>query len=85
MPAGYKNTEYGIVPNQWQIEKLKSVGSIVTGSTPLRSDDSYFNGTIPWVKTTDLNNSYITSTDEKISDKALQDTAVKLVSLILFL
>ncbi len=80
VPKGYKKTEYGIVPTQWWIKKLIDVGNIVTGSTPLRSDEGYFNGEIPWVKTTDLNNSYITSTEEKITEKALDETAVKLVA-----
>ncbi|MEZ5718916.1 MAG: restriction endonuclease subunit S [Burkholderiaceae bacterium] len=37
----------------------------------MRANEEFFvGGTIPWVKTTDLNNSFITETEEKITPKA---------------
>ena len=39
----------------WTHKKLKEDFSISSGATPRRSDKRFFdNGTIPWVKTTDL-------------------------------
>ena len=53
---------------------IKELFNVVSGSTPLRSNTSYYeNGNIPWVKTTDLNNSLINNTSEKVTDIALNN------------
>ncbi len=49
--------------------KVKDFSSVTSGSTPSRSrHKEFFNeGTIPWVKTMDLTNGPIVTTDEKIT------------------
>ncbi|HCL9884650.1 restriction endonuclease subunit S [Escherichia coli] len=61
----------------WRHVKLSDIAKIKSGSTPLRAEgERYFStaGT-PWVKTLDLNNGEIISTDEKITDTALLETS----------
>ncbi len=54
--------------NIWNKSKLGEIYEIYSGNTPSRSDNrNYQNGEIPWIKTTDLNNSIICSNEEKIS------------------
>ena len=54
--------------NTWTKSKLGELYEIYSGNTPSRSDSrNYQNGEIPWIKTTDLNNSIICSNEEKIS------------------
>ena len=56
---------------EWEEKKLKDIASISSGSTPLRSNPKFFtNANIPWVKTTDLNNSFISVTEESINSNA---------------
>lgn len=58
--------------DEWEMKIIKELFNVVSGSTPLRSNTSYYeNGNIPWVKTTDLNNSLINNTSEKVTDIAL--------------
>ena len=53
---------------EWKQKTLKEIATIKSGSTPLRANDEFFvGGSIPWVKTTDLNNSFIATTEEKIT------------------
>ncbi|MCG7884134.1 MAG: restriction endonuclease subunit S [Candidatus Thiodiazotropha taylori] len=53
---------------EWESTKLGDIASIRSGSTPLRSNSSFYSGgDIPWVKTTDLNNSFIYATEECIT------------------
>ncbi|MDS3909657.1 restriction endonuclease subunit S [Staphylococcus hominis] len=60
--------------DEWEIKIIKELFNVVSGSTPLRSNTSYYeNGNIPWVKTTDLNNSLINDTSEKVTDIALNN------------
>jgi len=64
---------------EWVKLKIKDVGQIRSGSTPLRSKKQYFqDGLISWVKTTDLNNSYIYQTEENVTQRALKETSLKL-------
>ncbi|MDI1268838.1 MAG: restriction endonuclease subunit S [Polaromonas sp.] len=59
------------VAGEWKQKTLEEIATIKSGSTPLRANDEFFvGGSIPWVKTTDLNNSFIATTEEKITAKA---------------
>ena len=45
-----------------------------TGATPRRENSEYYEGNIPWVKTTEIDNCYINSTSEHISESAIKET-----------
>ncbi|WP_419726418.1 restriction endonuclease subunit S [Terrisporobacter petrolearius] len=79
VPNGYKKSQVGVIPTEWNIRKLNSINTISTGLTPLRSKIEYFEGSIFWVKTTDLNNSNIYDTEEKITEIAMNETSLKYV------
>ena len=66
------------VPKGWVWCTLADVGKWQTGATPSRGVPTYYGGTIPWLKTGDLNDSYITDIPEFITEKALQETPVKM-------
>jgi len=52
---------------------------VTSGSTPLRSRSDYYeNGTIDWFKTGELNDWFVESSSEKITQLALQETSVKI-------
>jgi len=58
--AAYKDSPLGKIPIDWEVKKIKDIAKITSGTTPLRSELSYHtNGSVYWVKTTDLNNSTI--------------------------
>lgn len=65
--------------NKTEIIRIKDVAKFSSGATPLRAENTkYFaNGTIPWVKTLDLNNGIIEDTEEKITETALNETSCK--------
>ena len=70
--------------DDWEQRKLGKVFKTYSGMTPLRSDISNFkNPEVPWIKTTDLKNSDITSNDEKISAKAANKLKVLPVNTVL--
>lgn len=50
-----------------------------SGSTPSRGRqaDYFDDGAIPWVKTLDLNEGYVTRTEERITERALRDTSCR--------
>ena len=66
------------LPKGWEWRTLSDIGTWQSGSTPNRGVSSYYGGTIPWLKTGDLNDGYITYIPEFITKKALIETSVKL-------
>jgi len=54
--AGYKQTEVGVIPEDWDIKK---VGSICNFIVPGRNKPKVFNGDICWVTTPDLQGKFI--------------------------
>ena len=69
IPKGYKQSPVGVIPKDWEVKKLKDLGEISSGTTPSRKNEDYYtNGNIPWVKTTDLNNGAIVSTEEYVTE-----------------
>ncbi|GIN44773.1 restriction endonuclease subunit S [Bacillus paralicheniformis] len=66
------------IPESWEWVRVGDVGSWSAGATPSRSNPEYYGGNIPWLKTGDLNDSYIDEVPEYISEKALEKTSVRL-------
>ena len=66
------------VPRGWEWQKLGDIGTWQSGATPNRLNKDYYSGDIPWLKTGDLNDSYIYEIPETITQKALEETSVKL-------
>ena len=66
------------IPKNWCWTTLGKIGKWQSGSTPSRLNKDYYNGNIPWLKTGDLNDGYITHIPEYITEKALNETSVKL-------
>lgn len=62
----------------WEKVLLGELAELSSGSTPSRDNESYFNGDIPWVKTTEVKNEYIFDTLEKISSDALKNSSCKI-------
>lgn len=64
----------------WPLISLSSLFETKSGTTPSRNRADYFtNGTIPWVKTLDLTDGPITTTDERITALALDETHLSIL------
>ncbi len=75
----YEKIELGKVPTGWRLDYLENLCTTSSGTTPSRSMEEryYRNGTIHWVKTTDLNNSNIFATEEQVTKIALDETSLR--------
>ncbi len=61
-------------------KKLSDLCDVVSGGTPARSRiECWENGTIPWVKISDLSSKYIKGTEEKITETGLKESSAKLL------
>ena len=60
--------------------KVSELTDVVSGGTPDRKNADYWNeGTIPWVKTTELQNNVITVVEERITEKGLSESSAKII------
>ena len=64
---------------EWKSQKLGTICNTFSGGTPDRSHPEYFNGTIPWIKSGELNTRLITDAEEYISEQALENSSAKMV------
>ena len=69
----HESTEYLYVA-------VKDLTDVISGGTPSRDKPEYWeDGTIPWVKTTELQNNIIVNVDEYITEVGLNSSSAKLV------
>ncbi|TWI22679.1 restriction endonuclease subunit S [Sphingobacterium siyangense] len=62
----------------WEVIKIADLSNVSSGSTPSRSNDSFYVGNIPWVKTGEVRGTTILETDEKISEEALKSSSCRI-------
>lgn len=66
-------------PKKWPTRRMGDIFKITSGGTPSRKKSENFeNGTIPWVKTGDLNVPVLTHTVECLTEMGLQNSSAKL-------
>lgn len=74
-----KQTEIGTIPESWELKKLGELCDVSSGGTPSREIGEYWTGgTIPWVKTGEINYTLIKETSEKITEIGLKNSSAKM-------
>lgn len=74
-----KQTDIGPVPANWAVARLDDIAALKSGGTPSRTKPEYWvGGSIPWVKTGEVNYCEIHATEEKITAAGLADSSAKL-------
>ena len=63
----------------WPTSTLGELCTLTAGGTPSRRRDENFGGGIPWVKIGDMSGGSVRSTEESISQSALESSAAKLL------
>ena len=67
----------GEVPAHWGVSALGYLATIETGATPDRAEPRYWNGSIPWLKTGEINWAPIREAEEFITEEGVANTAVR--------
>lgn len=71
IPQGYKATALGIIPQEWEVKRIKDFGPVITGNTPSTLDSENYGGYYMFVSPADLSEDakYIITTEKTLSDK----------------
>lgn len=65
------------LPKGWLLTSLGEIADWGSGGTPSRKTESYYGGTIPWVKTGDLGPKVLTQASEFITEQAVASSSAK--------
>ena len=76
-PELYQETAIGWIPREWELKPLGELCDMTSGGTPSRSMPAYWGGSIPWVKTGEINYEDISRTEEYITPKGLSASSAK--------
>lgn len=71
IPAGYKDSVVGIIPQEWEVKPVKDFGKVVTGNTPSTAEVSNYGDEYMFVSPADLSDDkkYILRTEKMLSSK----------------
>ena len=69
----------GVIPNDWKQTKLGDSCNCILGGTPSRNKSEYWNGSIPWINSGEVNKFRIIKPSETITNLGLEKSATKLL------
>lgn len=64
--------------DKWIYVPIGKICETTSGGTPLRSNYDFYNGNIPWIKSGELHNKYVYSSEETITESGLKNSSAKL-------
>ena len=66
------------IPDTWEWVRVGHIYQTSSGGTPEKGHPEYYDGNIPWVKVGDLIDIYIDRTEDRITEKGLNNSSAKL-------
>ncbi|WP_431066801.1 hypothetical protein [Methylotuvimicrobium sp.] len=71
VPVGYKQTEVGVIPEDWEVTSVGQVTSWLSGGTPNRKRDDYWQGDIPWISGFTLKTLELKTSDQFLTSEGV--------------
>ncbi|MBM4467579.1 MAG: hypothetical protein FJ014_18830 [Chloroflexi bacterium] len=65
------------LPKEWAWTTIGEVAETTSGGTPLRNHPEYYHGTIPWIKSGELEDNIISDAEEFITGEGLKNSSAK--------
>lgn len=79
MVEEFKNTELGLIPEDWEVKTLGDISQTYSGGTPNTSNRSYYGGSINFIASGDLNKGRIQNVIGKITKSGFDNSSAKMV------
>lgn len=76
---GYKKTELGWIPEDWEVKRLGELAEVYSGGTPSTAISEYYGGEILWINSGDLNKTKIFSVEGRITELGLRNSSAKII------
>lgn len=76
---GFKQTEVGVIPEDWEVKTIGSFTDLCAGGTPSTYVREYWNGDIRWMNSGELNYKRVFEVENRITELGLNNSATKLI------
>ena len=70
----------GEIPAHWEPARLWRLCTAISGATPSKENLTYWNGEIPWVSPKDMKRRVIATSEDLITQQALDEAGLKLIA-----
>lgn len=60
----------------WQDVSIKEIGEVITGSTPSKTNDGFWEGSFPWATAQDFKSKYISTTIQTLSEQGKKKSRI---------
>jgi len=78
--VGFKQTEIGLIPEDWEVKTIGEIAFVIAGGTPSTNNDKYWNGSINWFTPTEVGYSkYLFESKRKITQEGLNNSSAKIL------
>ena len=65
------------IPEEWDFSALQDVCNTTSGGTPLTDHPEYYDGEIPWLTTSELQDNFVSETKYKITEAGFKNSSAK--------
>ena len=76
IPAGYKDSAVGIIPQEWKVKRLGTIAKCFSGGTPKSESEEMYGGTIPFIRSGEIHSN---KTALFLTDDGLRKSSAKMV------
>lgn len=78
-PKGFKQTELGKIPEDWEVKKVGMLTNCTSGGTPNTSSPLFWGGTNPWMSSGELHLKRVYDVKERITNEGLESSSAKYI------
>jgi type I restriction enzyme S subunit len=80
MVTGFKQTEVGLIPEDWDVKTIDYCADIVGGGTPSTFNPKYWNGKINWFTPTEVGTKkFLNESNRKITEEGYSNCSAKML------
>ena len=79
-PEHFQGTIMGLRPRDWEIAPIGIKCETYAGGTPPRGSPEFFGGDVPWIKSGEVNQDAISTTEETLSEQGLAVSSAKWIA-----
>lgn len=76
IPAGYKYSAVGVIPQEWEVKRLGTIAKSFSGGTPKSESEEMYGGTIPFIRSGEIHSN---KTALFLTDDGLRKSSAKMV------
>ena len=76
IPAGYKDSAVGVIPQEWEVKRLGNIAKCFSGGTPKSESEEMYGGTIPFIRSGEIHSN---KTALFLTDDGLRQSSAKMV------